>query len=83
VHIFASAHPKIAPSYIVKMIKGITARKLFLRFPELKKKLRKGDLWNPSYYIETIGSINDKSIDLSDYMEQDVIKKYIENRKKI
>ena len=83
VHIFASAHPKIAPSYIVKMIKGITARKLFLEFPELKKKLWKGHLWNPSYYIETKGSISDKSIDLSDYMEQDVIKKYIENQKKI
>ncbi len=64
------------------MIKGITARKLFLEFPELKKKLCKGHLWNPSYYIETIGSISDKSIDLSNYMEQDVIKRYIENQKK-
>ncbi len=82
VHTFASAHPKIPPSYIVKMIKGITARKLFLEFPQLKKKLWKGHLWNPSYYIETIGSISGKSIDLSDYMEQDVIKKYIENQKK-
>jgi len=72
VHIFASAHPKIPPSYIVKMIKGITARKLFLEFPELKKKLWKGHLWNPSYYIETIGSIS-----------EDVIKKCIENQKKI
>jgi len=72
VHIFASAHPKIAPSYIVKMIKGITARKLFLEFPHLKKELWKGHLWNPSYYIETIGSIS-----------EDVIKKYIENQKKI
>ena len=83
IHIFASAHPKIAPSCIVKMIKGITARKLFLKFPQLKKKLLKGHLWNPSYYIETIGSISGKSIDLSDYKEQDVIKKYIENQKKI
>jgi putative transposase len=71
VHIFASAHPKIAPSYIVKMIKGITARKLLLEFPHLKKELWKGHLWNPSYYIETIGSIS-----------ENVIKKYIENQKK-
>ncbi|CEA01679.1 Transposase IS200 like protein [Metalysinibacillus saudimassiliensis] len=34
VHVFVSAHPKIAPSYIVKMLKGITARKLFIEFPE-------------------------------------------------
>jgi len=71
VHLFVSAHPKIAPSYIVKMVKGISARKLFLKFPELKKKLWKGHLWNPSYYIETIGSIS-----------KDVIRKYIENQKR-
>ncbi len=65
------------------MKKGITVRKLFLKFPQLKKKLWKGHLWNSSYYIETIGSISGKSVDLSDYKEQDVIKKYIENQKKI
>jgi len=53
------------------MVKGISARKLFLKFPELKKKLWKGHLWNPSYYIETIGSIS-----------EDVIRKYIENQKR-
>lgn len=70
-HIFVSAHPKVAPSYIVKMIKGITARKLFIEFPQLKKHLRKGHLWNPSYYIETIGSIS-----------EEMIRKYIERQKK-
>jgi len=39
VHVFASAHPKVAPSYIVKMLKGISARKLFLLHPQLKQKL--------------------------------------------
>ena len=71
IHLFVSAHPKISPSYIAKMIKGISARKLFLRFPELKRKLWKGHLWNPSYYVETIGSVSEEAI-----------KKYIENQKK-
>lgn len=71
VHIFVSAHPKIAPSYIVKMIKGISARKLFLMFPELKTKLWNKHLWNPSYYIETVGSVSES-----------VIRKYIENQKR-
>lgn len=39
VHVFASAHPKVAPSYIVKMLKGISGRKLLMEFPELHKKL--------------------------------------------
>ena len=46
IHVFASAHPKVAPSYIVKMLKGISGRKLLLQFPEIKQKLWKGHLWN-------------------------------------
>lgn len=70
VHVFASAHPKISPSYIVKMLKGISARKLFIEYPELKTKLWDGNLWNSSFYIETIGSISEEAI-----------QKYIENQK--
>jgi putative transposase len=36
VHVFASAHPKVSPSYIVKMLKGISGRLLFLKYPEIK-----------------------------------------------
>ena len=39
VHVFATAHPKVAPSYIVKMLKGISGRKLLMEFPELHKKV--------------------------------------------
>lgn len=62
VHVFVSSHPKIAPSYIVKMLKGISARKLFLKYPNLKKFLWKGHLWNRSFFIETIGSISEEAI---------------------
>ncbi|WP_082050650.1 IS200/IS605 family transposase [Risungbinella massiliensis] len=71
VHAFASAHPKVAPSYIVKMLKGISARKLFLKFPRLRNKLWDGHLWNSSFYMETIGSISEETI-----------RKYMENQKK-
>ena len=71
IHLFVSAHPKIAPSYIVKMCKGISGRKLFIKFPEISKKLWKNTLWNSSFYIETIGSTNEENI-----------KRYIENQKK-
>jgi putative transposase len=70
VHMFVSAHPKISPSYITKMLKGISARKTLMQYPELTKQLWKGHLWNSSFYIETIGSIS-----------EDAIKKYIENQK--
>lgn len=38
-HLFVSCHPKTAPSDIVKCLKGISARKLFLEYPIVKKKL--------------------------------------------
>ena len=69
IHLFVSAHPKLSPSYIVKMLKGISGRKLFLNHPEISEKLWKGTLWNNSYYIETIGSIS-----------EDVTKQYIEKQ---
>lgn len=71
VHIFVSAHPKYSISYIAKMFKGITGRKLLYEFPEIKQYLWKGELWNPSYYVETIGSVSKENI-----------KRYIENQNK-
>lgn len=44
------------------MRKGIIGRKLFYYYPEVKNKLRKGILWNHSYYVETIGSISEENI---------------------
>lgn len=71
VHIFVSAHPKICPSYIVKMIKGVKAGKLLIEFPHLRQVFRKGHLWNSSGYIETIGSISEETI-----------RRYIEKQKR-
>lgn len=71
IHLFVSTHPKISPSYIVKMCKGISGRRLFIKFPEISKKLWKNTLWNSSFYIETIGSTSEVNI-----------KRYIENQKR-
>jgi putative transposase len=60
--IFVSAHPKIAPATLVKLFKGITARKLFKEFPELKKRLWGGHLWTPSYYVGTAGNVSAETI---------------------
>ena len=62
IHVFASAKPKVAPSYIYKMMKGISARRLFMKHPELKNRLWGRHLWNPSTYIETIGHISEETV---------------------
>ena len=62
VHCFVSAPPKLSITAIVKYLKGITGRKLFECFPEIRKQLWKGELWNHSYYVETIGSVSEENI---------------------
>ena len=69
-HVFVSAKPRYSASYIYKMLKGISSRKLFLKHPELRKQLWGKHLWNPSTYVETIGHIS-----------EDVVRRYIENQK--
>lgn len=71
VHCFITAPPKLSVTVIVKYLKGITGRKLFEEFPDLRNKLWKGELWNHSYYCETIGSVS-----------QENIKRYIEHQNK-
>ena len=62
VHCFISAPPKLSITDIVKYLKGITGRKLFEAYPEIRSKLWKGELWNHSYYVETIGSVSEENI---------------------
>ena len=70
VHLFVTAHPKFSPANIVKIFKGITAKKLFERHPDIKSKLWNGHLWNPSYYVGTCGDTT-----------KDVVQMYIETQK--
>ena len=71
VHCFVSAPPKLSITDIVKYLKGITGRKLFEAYPEIRGMLWKGQLWNHSYYVETVGSVS-----------EDVIRRYIESQTK-
>ena len=72
IHCFVSAPPKLSVTNIVKYLKGITGRKLYEQFPEIKDQLWRGELWNHSYYCETIGSVSEENI-----------KRYIEHQSKL
>ena len=62
VHCFVSAPPKISITQIVKYLKGISGNTLFKEYPDLRKDLWKGQLWNGSYFCETIGSTSEENI---------------------
>ena len=58
VHFLIQSVPMYAPTKIVKMIKSITAREIFLRVPEVKEKLWGGEFWSDGYFINTVGKTN-------------------------
>lgn len=62
IHCFVSAPPKISVTQIVKYLKGISGNQLFREYPQLRKSLWKGQLWNGSYFCETIGSTSEENI---------------------
>ena len=62
IHCFVSAPPKISATQIVKYLKGISGSLLLKEFPEMRNYLWKGQLWNGSYFCETIGSVSEENI---------------------
>ncbi|MGI6178025.1 MAG: IS200/IS605 family transposase [Eubacterium sp.] len=70
VHCFISAPPKLSITLIVKYLKGISGNTLLKEFPSLRDSLWRGQLWNGSYFCETIGSTSEEDI-----------KRYIERQK--
>lgn len=62
IHLFLSIPPSRAVADVVKILKGVTARSLFQRFPALKKRLWGGPLWSPSYYVGTAGNVSAETI---------------------
>ena len=62
VHLFVSLPPAIAVADAVKILKGVTARRLFQQIPVLKRHLWNGHLWSPSYSVGTAGNVSAETI---------------------
>jgi putative transposase len=55
VHLFLSAPPRYAPARIVQILKSLSARGLFAEFPQLRRKLWGGRLWEDGYFVRSVG----------------------------
>ena len=63
IHMIVKSEPKISPSYIMQVIKSISARKFFEFYPNIKNKyFWGGKLWTQSYFVESIGNANEETI---------------------
>jgi len=70
IHILCSLHPKYGPGQFVRLFKSITARRLFLEHPSLKKDLWGGEFWSDGYYVATV----------SEFGNWNVVEKYVKNQ---
>jgi REP element-mobilizing transposase RayT len=55
VHFLIQSVPTYSATKIVRVIKSLTAREIFARVPNVKKKLWGGQFWSDSYYVSTVG----------------------------
>lgn len=62
IHLFVSSPPTMAPSEIMRRIKGRSTRKLFEEFPQLKKQFWGRHFWARGYFCVTAGQVTDEMI---------------------
>jgi len=63
IHRVVRSKPKVSPSGIMQIIKSISARQFFRRYPDVKKKyFWGGKLWIQSFFVETMGNANEETI---------------------
>jgi putative transposase len=62
--------PRYSVTKIVTMLKSITAREIFKRCPQVKKKLWGGEFWTDGYFASTVGKHGDEA----------TIGKYVKNQ---
>lgn len=67
VQVFVEAPPRYGPAQVAQVMKSITAREVFKRFPRLRLGFWKGELWADGYFVRSVG----------DKVTADVIRRYI------
>ena len=60
VHFLMQSVPMYSPTKIAQIVKSITARKMFEKFPYLKKELWSAEFWTKGYFISTVGKHGDE-----------------------
>ncbi len=70
VHFLAQGVPDHSVSKMIMMLKSITAKELFKRYPEIKARLWGGKFWTGGFYANTVGQ----------YSNEAVIREYVKDR---
>jgi putative transposase len=68
VHLYVEIPPQRSVGEAVRILKSISARAMFKRFPNIKRHLWGGHLWEASYFARSVG----------DGVTAEMVKRYIE-----
>ena len=60
VHFLVQSVPTYSVTKLVTLIKSLTAREVFKRCPQVKKKLWGGEFWTDGYFASTVGKHGDE-----------------------
>jgi putative transposase len=70
VHFLVQSVPTYSVIRVVTLIKSLSAREVFKRFPQVKKQLWGGEFWTDGYFASTVGK----------HGNEDMIGKYVKNQ---
>ena len=68
-HFLVQSVPMYSPTKIVQTLKSVTAREVFARVPEVKKKLWGGEFWGKGYFINTVGQHGSEKV-IAEYVKR-------------
>lgn len=68
VHFLIQSTPNYAVFQIVKIIKSISARQIFVECPQVKKNLWGGQFWSDGYFASTVGKNQNETV-IRDYVK--------------
>lgn len=70
VHFLIQSVPSYSPTQITRIVKSITAKEVFSKCPDVKKKLWGGEFWSDGFYVATV----------SEHGNEKVIANYVKNQ---
>ena len=82
VHFLIQSVPTYSPKKIIQIVKSITAREVFAKCPQVKKKLWGGEFWSDGYYVATVSEHGNEAVIGKYVREQGIEKEYKQLHKK-
>lgn len=70
VHFLIQSVPKYSVTQIIRIIKSITAKKIFDKHPQVKEQLLGGEFWSDGFFVNTV----------SKFGSEDTISKYVRDQ---